>query len=115
MGDFDITPHGGPARPEGDGHPLQSCASNSSSGRPPSAGPGTYLSGLSGLAGRSFASTQVAVEAILQLVTEQLGLRSSFLTRITREAGRNEVLAAHNSAGGSDVQEGALLELLQTF
>ena len=114
MGDSVTPPHAEPARPEGDHH-LQSCASNSSSERHRSAGPGTYLGGLSELAGRSFASNREAVEAILQLITEQLGLRSSFLTRITREVGRNEVLAAHNSAGGSDVQQDALLELSQTF
>lgn len=79
--------------------------------------PGTnaYLSGLSKLAGRSFASTQEAVEAILQLIVDQIGLRSSFLTHITREECQNEVLVAHNSAGGSEVQEGVLLELPQTF
>lgn len=74
-----------------------------------------YLSGLSELAGRSFASAQEAVEAILRLVVDQLGLRSSFLTHISHEEGRNEVLAAHNLTGGSNVQEGALLELPQTF
>jgi hypothetical protein len=74
-----------------------------------------YLSGLSELAGRSFASTQEAVEAILRLVVDQLGLRSSFLTRISREERNNEVLVAYNLADGSDVQSGVLLELAQTF
>ncbi len=74
-----------------------------------------YLSGLSELAGRSFTSAQEAVEAILRLVVDQLGLRSSFLTRISHEECRNEVLAAHNLTGGSNVQEGVLLELPQTF
>ena len=114
MVDSVSSPHGEPARLEGD-QSTRSCASNPPSEKDPSAGPGTYLSGLSELAGRSFASNREAVEAILQLITEQLGLRSSFLTRITREAGRKEVLTAYNSAGGSDVQEGVLLELPQTF
>ena len=75
----------------------------------------TYLSNLSELAGHSFVSTQEAVEAILRLVVEQLGLRSGFLTHISPEARQNEILVAYNSTGDSDVQEGALLKLPQTF
>lgn len=75
----------------------------------------TYLSSLSKLAGRSFASTQESIEMILQMIVDQLGLRSSFLTRIDCEESQNEVLAAYNLADGSDVQQGVLLELPQTF
>ena len=75
----------------------------------------TYLGDLSEPAGRSFASTHEPIEAILRLILTQLDLRSSFLTRIDREECHNEVLLAHNLAGGSDVQQGALLELPQTF
>ncbi len=74
-----------------------------------------YLDSLSELAGRSFASTQESIIAILRLIVEQLGLRSSFLTHISREKSQNEVMAAHNLTGGSGIQEGALLELPQTF
>jgi hypothetical protein len=75
----------------------------------------TYLSTLSELAGRSFASTQETIEAILTLVVKELGLRSSFLTCIDREECQNEILVAYNAPGGSSIQEGALLELPQTF
>ncbi len=74
-----------------------------------------YLSGLSELAGRSFASTREILETILRLVTDQLGLRSGFLTRISREECQKEVLVAYNLTGGSDMREGGLLELSQTF
>ena len=74
-----------------------------------------YLSGLSELAGRSFASTQEAVEAILRLIVNQLGLRSSFLTHISREECQKEILVAHNLVDGSDIQSGVSLELPQTF
>lgn len=75
----------------------------------------TYLSSLSKLAGRSFASTQETIETILQLIVDQLGLRSSFLTHINCEEHQNKVIAAYNLAGGSDVQQAVLLELPQTF
>lgn len=75
----------------------------------------TYLRGLSELAGRSFVSTQETLEAILQLIVDQLGLRSSFLTRISCEQCQSEVIVARNLAGGSDVQPGTLLELPGTY
>jgi hypothetical protein len=74
-----------------------------------------YLSGLSELAGHSFASTQEAVEAILQLIVDKLGLRSSFLTHISREECQEEILVAYNLVDGSDIQSGVKLELPQTF
>lgn len=74
-----------------------------------------YLRGLSELAGRSFASTTEALGATLNLIVDQLGLRSSLVTRIIRETCQNEVLAAYNVPGGSDVPAKALLELSQTF
>ncbi len=78
-------------------------------------GTGTYLRSLSELAGRSFASTQEAIEAILGLIVNQLGLRSSFLARTSCQECQNEVLIAQNLAGGSDVQQGTLLKLPQTY
>ena len=74
-----------------------------------------FLGGLSELAARSFASTEEAMAAILRLIIEQFGMRTSFLTRITRELGRSEVLAAHNRPGGCDIAPGSLLELPLTF
>ena len=74
-----------------------------------------YLNGLAELAAHSFLSTHGAIEAILQLLVEQLGMRSSFLARITREASRHEVLAAHNLPGGCAIVAGDVLDLSRTF
>jgi hypothetical protein len=73
------------------------------------------LDGLSELAGQAFASTAEATMAVLRLVAEQLGVRSSFLSRITREEGRFEVVAAHNDPGGCDMATGAILSLPQAY
>ena len=74
-----------------------------------------YLGGLSELAGRSFGSAEEAREAVLRLLSEQLGMRSAFLTRITPEENRNEVVASHNAPGGCGISAGALLPLSGTF
>jgi hypothetical protein len=74
-----------------------------------------YLEELSNLAGSSFASTEEAVSALLELLSEQLGVRSSFISQITLEQERFQVLAAHNEPGGCDVPPGARLELPQTL
>lgn len=73
------------------------------------------LDGLSELAGQAFASTAEATMAVLRLVAEQLGVRSSFLSRIRREEGRFEVLTAHNAPGGCDMATGAILSLPQAY
>jgi hypothetical protein len=74
-----------------------------------------YLGGLSKLAGRSFDSVEEAAQALLQLISEQLGMRSAFLTRITPETNRNEVLASHNAPDGCGIPPGAVLPLSGTF
>lgn len=74
-----------------------------------------YLAGLSNLAGRSFGSEAEAREALLRLLSEQLGMRSAFLTRITPEENRNEVVASHNAPGGCGIPAGAVLPLSGTF
>ncbi len=74
-----------------------------------------YLAGLSNLAGRSFGSEAEAREALLRLLSEQLGMRSAFLTRITPEENRNEVVASHNAPGGCGIPVGAVLPLSGTF
>ena len=65
-----------------------------------------YLGGLSRLAGRSFDSAEEFAQALLQLISEQLGLRSAFLTRIMPETNRNEVLASHNAPDGCGIPPG---------
>ena len=66
-----------------------------------------YLDGLAALAGRGFASSEEALAAILRLVVGQLGLRSSYLTRLSPEEQRSEVLVAYNAPGGCDIRAGA--------
>ena len=74
-----------------------------------------YLGGLSELVGRSFDSVEEATEALLQLLSEQLGMRSAFLTRITPEENCNEVVASYNAPDGCGIPVGAVLPLSGTF
>ncbi len=74
-----------------------------------------YLGDLSELAGRSFDSVEEAREAFLQLLSEQLGMRSAFLTRIMPEENRNEVVASHNAPDGCSIPVGTVLPLSGTF
>lgn len=74
-----------------------------------------YLAGLSELAGRSFDSAEEAREALLRLISEQLRMRSAFLTRITPEEDRNEVVTSYNAPGGCGIPSGAVLPLSGTF
>ena len=75
----------------------------------------TYLGALSELAGRSFNSTEEATRALLRLVSEQLGMRSAFLTRITPAEDCNEVVVSHNAPDGCAIPAGAVLPLSGTF
>ena len=75
----------------------------------------SYLAGLSALASHGFASIQAAVDAILQLMIEMLGTRSSFLARITYENSQLEVVAALNMPGGCDIQIGTAVPLPKGF
>lgn len=74
-----------------------------------------YLNSLSAFATRSFSSTNEALQAVLELISEQLRLRSSFLTAIDPGCNNNRVLQAHNQPGGCDVPPGADLPLDDTF
>ncbi len=80
----------------------------------PTEGP-AYLGGLSELAGRSFGSAEEAAQALLRLLSEQLGMRSAFLTRISAEGNRNEIVASHNEPDGCGIPAGAVLPLSGTF
>jgi len=61
-----------------------------------------YLDGLSEIAGRSFDSVKEAKEALLQLLSEQLGMRSAFPTRVApvgaTEHGISPEVAEHPEA-----------------
>ena len=76
---------------------------------------GLALHGLSALAAQRFASTEEAVDAVLAVISEQIGARSSFLTRVRRDARQSEVVAAFNAAGGCDVRPGSVFALPETF
>jgi hypothetical protein len=82
---------------------------------PPDLSSSVLLDSLSELAARHFASTAEAIEAVLRAISEQIGARSSFLTRITRSIEHSEVLAAFNAPDGCGVLAGSILELPQTF
>lgn len=75
----------------------------------------TYLDSLSTLARRGFVSHQEATDAILQLLMEQLLMRSSFLTQITGETDQFEVIAAQNRPGGCTIQVGNVIPIYQNF
>ena len=74
-----------------------------------------YLGGLSELAGRSFTSVEDSTGAILRLLSDQLVMRSAFLTRITPADDRNEVIAAYNAPDGCNIPAGAVFPLAGTF
>ncbi len=74
-----------------------------------------YLGRLSELAGRSFDSVEESTQALLKVISEQLGMRSAFLTHITPESNRNEVVASHNAPDGCGIPAGAVLPLSGTF
>ncbi len=73
------------------------------------------LDRLSALAGQSFGSGQLAREATLRLIADHLGMRTSFLARITTDAGYSEILATYNAGGGCDVAADTMLTLPDTF
>ncbi len=74
-----------------------------------------YLSGLSGFAAKGFESPWKTIEAILEAVVEQLGMRTSFLSHIEREGGRFRVLASHNRPGGWGMEPGDAVGLSDSF
>ncbi len=76
---------------------------------------GDIFDGLADLAASQFRSSEESIAAVLALITDHLGLRTSFLAQIAREDGHFEVLAAHNLAGGCDIASGTNLELRATF
>ncbi len=75
----------------------------------------TYLDGLSALSRRGFSTLQAAREAILQLVTEQLTMSSSFFSRVRLESGDFEVVAVHNESGYYCVEVGAIAPFSAQF
>jgi hypothetical protein len=73
------------------------------------------LNHLSALAGRSYASTVEAVDAILKLLADQLGMRTTYLSRVDRDGGQVRIQFAHNLAGGCGVPPGSSHQLEDTY
>jgi hypothetical protein len=48
---------------------------------------------------------------VLRQLVDELGMRSTFVSRIDRDARRVEVLAAHNVEGGCNIPRGGVLPL----
>jgi signal transduction histidine kinase len=74
-----------------------------------------YLDSLSALSRRGFSTLQAAREAILQLVTEQLTMSSSFFSLVQPEHGNFEVVAVHNEPGTCKVEVGTVAPLSPHF
>lgn len=74
-----------------------------------------YLRELSTLPAASFASLEGSTQAILELIAEQLGLRSSYITHVVPEEDLNEVVAAYNKPGGCNVSAGGRGSLEKTY
>ncbi len=71
------------------------------------------LESLSTLSQRGFNTFQAAREAVLQLLTEQLAMGSSFFTRIQED--KCEVVAAHNASGRCAIEVGTVVPLVTDF
>jgi PAS domain S-box-containing protein len=67
------------------------------------------LGALATLVGQRFPSLTEALDAVLPLVTTQLGLRTAFCARIHLDDGVAEIVAAHNLPGGCAVVPGSIL------
>lgn len=71
------------------------------------------LESLSTLSLRGFSTFQAAREAVLQLLTEQLAVGSSFFTRIQEDT--CEVVAAHNESWRCAIEVGTVVPLVTDF
>lgn len=76
---------------------------------------GNTLAPLSAFAAQSFDSSEALFQAVLNLLTEQLGMRTSFLTEILPADNHNHIRAAHNLVGGCGLEAGITLPLNETF
>jgi hypothetical protein len=74
-----------------------------------------YIDLLSALSVRSFASTEEALDALLALLADQLGVRTSFASELSRDDGLFTVLAAHEEVGGIELAPGTVRPLPLTF
>lgn len=75
----------------------------------------SLLGGLSSLAGRSFSTSGDAIEAILKLIADQLGMRTTHLSHISEEDNLQSVVAAFNAPDGCAVMAGSEIDLEDTY
>jgi len=75
----------------------------------------TYLDSLSALSARGFATLDDALESVLHLIVDTIGLRSSFMTQLDPSTGQATIVAAVNQPGGSDIEPGATYPLDHMF
>ena len=73
------------------------------------------LGGLSSLAGRSYRTSAEATEAILKLIAAQLGMRTTYLSRINRASDDLLVRSSFNAPDGCDVVAGSTFDLQDTY
>lgn len=73
------------------------------------------LGQLSTLAARSFATYEEAVDAVLTAITDLVGARTSYVTRISTEKQELEVRIARNLPGGSQIMAGDRVALEDTY
>lgn len=73
-----------------------------------------YLESLSTLARRGFATSQAGIDVVLQHVTEQLGMRSSFLTYKMQEE-QIIAIAAYNEPEGCAIAVNTMLTFAPLF
>jgi hypothetical protein len=73
-----------------------------------------HLAALAALTAHRYASTDAAVTAVLAFLVERLRMRTSYLTRIDRQAERMDVMAAHNP-GQSGMAAGSARPLRDAY
>jgi signal transduction histidine kinase len=73
------------------------------------------MRGLSALSAHSYASAEEAAAAILQLITDLLGMRTSYFTRLLPTEGQLEILAAYSTPGGCAITAGDIYSVPETF
>lgn len=62
------------------------------------------LGPLSAFTAQSYASTEALFAALLELLSEQLGMGTTFLTEITSASNQNHILASYNLEGGCNLE-----------
>ena len=73
------------------------------------------LDDLSSLVKRNSRTMLPVINAALELITEELAMRSCFIARYEKEIQEMKIVAAHNVAGGYDIKVGTLAPFSQSL